>query len=130
MPAIALDVMIDEAAADRMIGPTVDVPAVRALAVGRLLVQLERGVRTDVLDVLVALGRLETTRIVRVTGRSCLGPWITANGQILVPIRLVLQIGQRRRLRYRGRRNSILVAVLQLWNKAEQLAIPINEDKY
>lgn len=46
-----LDVMVDKRSAYRMVGPAVHIAAVAALTVG-WLVQLESGVRADILHVL------------------------------------------------------------------------------
>lgn len=96
MIALRLDIVVDEGSAHRVIGPTVHIATVGALAVG-LLVQLEGGIGTDVLDVLVALRLAKAPRVIGVGATRSRGARVAAHGQVLlVAVLLVLQIGQRR----------------------------------
>lgn len=117
MIAFRLDIVVDKRTAHRVVGTTVHVATIGAFAVG-LLVQLERGIRTDVLDIFVALRLAEAPGVVRVGPPGSGAARITANGQILlIPILFILQISQRWRLRHGGTGQSGLIA--QLWIEIE-----------
>lgn len=100
MITLRLDIVIDKGTAHGMIWSAVDIAAVRALAVG-LLVQLEGGIGTDILDILITLGLAKTARIVGVGATWSRARGIAAHGKILlIAILFVLQISERRRFRH------------------------------
>lgn len=84
LECVRLDIVIHETTPGRMmIWSRVHVPTVRTFAVG-LLVQLERGVGTDVLDVLVALC-LVAARFCPTATHTIIGR-VATHCQILVPV--------------------------------------------
>lgn len=90
--------MINKRSAYRMVRTTVNVPAVRAFAVGGLG-QLERGVGTNVLDVVRGLGGLVRVGVHgQLLGSASTAPSDTHRQILLVPVLLVLYLRHRRRL--------------------------------
>lgn len=77
--AFRLDIVVDKGSAHRVVGPTVDIAAVGALAIS-LFVQLKGCIRADVLDVLVSLRLAKAAGIIGVGSPWSRGARIASHG--------------------------------------------------
>lgn len=88
--------MINKRTPYRMVRPTVHVPAVRAFTVSRFG-QLERGIRTYVLDVVCRFGLIS----IRINGQRLRSSSRSHREVLLISILLVLYLSHRRRFTHR-----------------------------